>query len=192
MAIEIEGNWNKGLAIDVHTLASHYLGTDKYGHELYETQRSPIGELVYKLKYRSQTDVIPQIIEHTDQILGLEEFDYIIPVPASKSDRTFQPVTLIAKALGEKREVQVLENYLIKSGNAEELKNVTNSQKREKLLRDTLIISAGADISGKSILVVDDLYRSGSTLRAVTELLYNEANVSVVCVLTMTKTRVKR
>lgn len=28
MAIELKGNWNKGLAFDVHTVSSNYLGVD--------------------------------------------------------------------------------------------------------------------------------------------------------------------
>jgi len=48
------------------------------------------------------------------------------------------------------------------------------------------------NLSNKNILLLDDLYRSGATLRVATELLYNNCNVKDVYVLTMTKTRSNR
>ena len=51
MAIKISGNWKKGLAFDVHTLDSTYLGVDENGHHQWENTRSDMGEFVYTLKY---------------------------------------------------------------------------------------------------------------------------------------------
>jgi len=34
MTIELQGNWAKGMAFDVHTLSSTYLGADEFGHHL--------------------------------------------------------------------------------------------------------------------------------------------------------------
>ena len=50
MTIEIEGNWAKGLAFDVHTLSSTYLGPNEFGHDQWENTRSEMGELLYKLE----------------------------------------------------------------------------------------------------------------------------------------------
>jgi predicted amidophosphoribosyltransferase len=47
-------------------------------------------------------------------------------------------------------------------------------------------------LAGKSVLVFDDLYRSGETLRAVTTALHTNGKVARVYVLTITKTRTKR
>jgi len=54
MRYEIKGNWKKGLAFDLHTVASVYLGVDEYGHGRFDNTRSEIGELIYQLKYRSE------------------------------------------------------------------------------------------------------------------------------------------
>lgn len=50
----------------------------------------------------------------------------------------------------------------------------------------------GVDLSGKNVLIVDDLFRSGATLQVATEILYRDAKCHNVYVLTMTKTRSKR
>jgi len=69
---------------------------------------------------------------------------------------------------------------------------VDDLDERKKLLANAIVIAGDKDISGDNILVVDDLYRSGMTLNAATDVLYKEAAVSSVSVLTMTKTRSKR
>lgn len=113
MPYELTGNWKKGLALDLHTLSSVYLGPDQFGHDQFENTRSEIGELVYRLKSHSDKSTVPKIIHLLKQIKGIEKFDYIISVPSSKT-RNFQPVNAIAIALGEQRGVQVLTGFLKK------------------------------------------------------------------------------
>lgn len=48
------------------------------------------------------------------------------------------------------------------------------------------------DFQGKRVLLLDDLYRSGVTLNTCCSVLCQNAKVSEVCVLTLTKTRSKR
>lgn len=191
MVIEISGNWAKGFSLDLHTIESTYLGVNDQGYDQWDTTRSDIGELVYQLKYRKNLSVVPEIIGHINRkIEGLASLDYIVPVPASKI-RSIQPVYVIAKALGESLSVPVLENYVFKK-TTEEIKDVDNLEERERLLRESITLSGEVDISGKNVLLLDDLYRSGVTLKVVTDILYNKAKVQNVFVLTMTKTRSKR
>ena len=84
-----------------------------------------------------------------------------------------------------------MENLISKT-NTEQLKNIENPAQREALLRNSLALNQKIDITNKKILLVDDVYRSGATVRAVTDLLYNRAKVASVYVLTMTKTSSNR
>jgi len=77
---------------------------------------------------------------------------------------------------------------LKKTGGAQ-LKNVGDPDEQQKLLRDSMSLSEEHDVSGKKILLIDDLYRSGSTLSVATELQIDQGGAGSVSVLTMTKTR---
>ncbi len=190
MRYKLEGNWKKGLAFDLHTLASTYLGPDQYGHDRYDNTRSEIDELVYQLKYRNNKTVVPQIISLLSAIKGYEKFDVIIPVPSSKA-RPVQPVDAIAQALGQRYGVPTLSGYLTKEGGPQ-LKSINDPEERVAILEHNISISGKDDLSGKKVLLLDDLYRSGSTLNACCNILKKQANVGDICVLTMTKTRKNR
>jgi len=81
--IKIEGNWEIGYALDVHTKSSQFLGYDEFGKGLFDTERSQLGELLYRLKYRSDKSVIPEIVRLVTSFASFETIDVIIPVPPS-------------------------------------------------------------------------------------------------------------
>ncbi len=106
--------------------------------------------------------------------------------------RSIQPVELIAVELGRRRAVNVIVDALSNGGN-EELKTITDPVARHQLLEEAIKLNAPLEMyKGKKILLLDDLYRSGSTLRVATNLLYKEGEAAEVSVLTMTKTRSSR
>ena len=67
------------------------------------------------MKYKQDASALPTIITLLDKIKGLEQFDYIIPIPPTDRTRPFQPVTEIARALGQHRGVKVLTDLLAKT-----------------------------------------------------------------------------
>ena len=71
-----------------------------------------MGELVYQLKYNNDKSAVKKIISLLDSIRGIEKFDFIIAIPPTKK-RLYQPVELIASALGEARNVEVLDGFLV-------------------------------------------------------------------------------
>ncbi len=190
MAHELVGSWKKGLAFDLHTLSSVHLGVDQSGHDRFHNTRSEMGELVYQLKSGGDKSAVPKIINLLASLSGNDTFDAIIPAPSSKA-RVLRPVDAIALALGTQCGVTVLVGYLNKEGDAE-LKNIDDPVERANALRSGIKITGKKDIAGKKVLLLDDLYRSGATLEACCNVLRTQANVSDICVLTMTKTRRNR
>lgn len=192
MKYELKGNWVKGIAFDIHTTSSEHLGQDEYGHDRYNNTRSEMGELVYQLKYQHDQTVVNKIVDLLGGIKGFQTMDVAIPIPPSNTARRDQPVITIATEFGRRFNIDVCLDALYKSGNSQELKSITDPDKRQEALRSTMKLSDKYDFSGKNVLLLDDLYRSGSTLNVATELLYTQGKARNVYVLTMTKTRSNR
>jgi predicted amidophosphoribosyltransferase len=114
--------------------------------------------------------------------------DAIIPVPPSNISRTSQPVVEIAKRVGSSLEIQVFPDAVRKTKNTPEVKNVSTQQEKYDILKDVFEV-VEPSIKGKTVLVLDDLYQSGATMRAITDVLYKQGGVGKVKVLALTRTR---
>ena len=190
--IKIDGNWKAGYAIDLHTISSVYLGDNLDGKPQFDNDRSEMGELINRLKYHSDKSTIPKIIEIINKNLkNITAVDFLVPVPPSNLQRIFQPVYEIVNELSKSSSVPMLQDIIYKT-DIEELKSISNPAKREAILRNSLKVNPHIDIENKIVLLIDDVYRSGATVRAITDLLYNQAKVKSVYLLTMTKTRSNR
>jgi competence protein ComFC len=190
MAIKIIGNWEYGFALDLHTVKSVFTGDDQFGHPRFKTVRTEIGELVFKLKYRKNEDAVSKLVcKIKETFKGLETFDCIIPIPPSNTSRPKQPVLLVGKALSDEISVPILLDALNKNKSTSQVKNVQDKNKRLELLRDSMELNSETELSGKKILLIDDLFDSGSTLSVATEMIYAKGHARTVCVLALTKTR---
>ena len=99
---QIKGEWTSGYALDIHTLSSEYLGDDEYGRPQYDTRRSDMGEILYRLKYKSDKAVLRIIVDTAAEFLNSRDWplDLIIPAPPSRA-RKFQPVIAVAKGISK-------------------------------------------------------------------------------------------
>ncbi len=187
----LKGIWRWGWALDVHTVQSRRLPDGKL-----DTQRTPLGERLYQLKYHNDISQISPIAEVVSYFIRTQVKVYaylsaIIPVPPSNPDRPFQPVQELALEVGRRVEIPVATDYLKKIKKTPPLKDVDDTQSRKRHLRGAFVV-ADRRFAGKYVLVLDDLYRSGETLSEVTRVLMQQGKVSKVFVLTITKTRTKR
>jgi predicted amidophosphoribosyltransferase len=170
------------------------IGYDEYGHEVFDTKRSEIGELLYRLKYKSDKTTVDAIL---DVVISFLENDWkiakvlagIVPVPPSKTGRAFQPVTEIAKSISSRLQLPFYDKSVTKIKETPELKDVFDYQKRLELLENAFAVPSTL-FNGKNVLF-DDLYRSGATLNAIPRVLHEQGKVDHVYVLTLTKTRSK-
>ena len=193
---KISGNWRDGFALDLHTTSSEFMGYDEFGHSVFDTKRSEIGELLYRLKFKADKSVLDEILETVINFLNntwkiSNTLDGVIPVPPSNVAREFQPVMEIAEKIGNNLGIPVYKDLLVKTKGTPELKNVYDYQRRLDILQDAFTIKASL-IKGKNILLFDDLYRSGATINAVSDILYKKGMVNSVNVLTLTRTRRKK
>lgn len=150
---KIIGAWDEGYSLDVHTLSSTPIGCNTAGHLQFDTKRSSLGELIYRLKYRSDITPLQPIAETVNEFLvkwGVKP-DFMVAVPPS-NPRRYQPVFEIAKRVSKMSGIPLNENCLRKTKRTGQLKDVKDASEKAALLKDAFEVSAG-EILGKQILV---------------------------------------
>ena len=186
--IKIVGRWQSGVALDLHTTSSTAIGPNEFGHMQFDTVRPEIAELLFRLKNRADRDAAGPIIKTAAEFLApyRDKFDSIVPVPPSHQ-RALQPVIVLAEGIGAALGVPVL-SCITTTRPTTQLKNVTDPEERKKQV-DGLYQVDATQTRGRSILLFDDLFRSGTTMNAITDELLGMGKAAAVRALTITKTR---
>lgn len=189
--LRLPGPWADGYVLErQHTLSSDFLGYDSNGHAQFDTKRSDLGELVFRLKNRSDRATLGPLAETAGEFVTQWQIpiDAVVPVPPSRP-RAFQPVVEIAKGLGGRLSKPILANAVTKVRETPELKDIFDYAERQKLLEGAFAVDKEA-VQGLRLLLVDDLYRSGATAAIVARELI-DAGAGAVYFLAMTKTRTR-
>ncbi len=189
--IRIEGRWRSGIALDLHTTSSTPIGPNEFGHMQFDTVRPAIAELLYRLKNRADREAAVPIIETAASFLSdqRDKFDAIVPVPPSHH-RTVQPVIILADGIGKALSVPVL-SCIRTTRPTSQLKDITEPEERKKHVEGLYEVDV-EQTRGLKLLLFDDLFRSGTTMNAITDILLNPGKARVVRALTITKTRSKQ
>lgn len=168
----IGGNWKEEFALDFHTLSSDYIGDDEYGHPQFDTTRSEIGELLYRLKYKKDKSVLGEIVTTASEFIKSRNWalELVVAVPPSRKGRAFQPVPPVAKGIASALGIDVCIDCVKKVKETPELKRIFDFEQRLRILGDAFEVRDPV-VTGRTVLLFDDLYRSGATLNAVTRAL---------------------
>jgi predicted amidophosphoribosyltransferase len=185
----INGAWLQGFALDLHTLSSEYVGDDEFGHPRFNNTYSEVGQLLYRLKYHGDNVALSPLADALAKHLKdwNPPVDMIVPVPPSTKRPT---VMELAEALHKPTGIP-LADCVKRVRDIPQLKNVSDLDERAKLL-DSLHSVDKAVTQGKTILLFDDLYRSGATMNAIATELRDNGLAAGVYALTVTRTRSNR
>lgn len=185
--IPIKGNYFDGYALEIHTIKSTLKEDGSF-----DTLRTDLGELIYKLKYNFDKSVIEIIAQRCAKTIIdiFPNIDVIIPSPPSNLNRPFQPVFELALRISELIKIPVDLKFIEKLP-TEQIKTLSNQEDRNIVLERAITIK-DKKYKDKSILLFDDLFRSGDTLNAIAKKLKCEGEVNSIKALCVTKTRTKR
>lgn len=186
---ELKGSWDAGYVLDQHTISSTLIGYNEFNYPEFDTQRSPLGELVYRLKYKGDKSVVPAMIEAVVTFLKnwAIQPDLIVPMPPSKLQRPYQPVIEIASELSKALHIPLNITSLKKTKTTPQMKDVGDFSARVSALESAFIVER--DIEGKQVLLIDDLLQSGATMNVVAQTLKKQGHVKAVYAIALTRTR---
>lgn len=139
-------------------------------------------EAIHKIKYENKREYLRSLAETMAEVLGNEiqlwDIDVCVPIPmypAKKRRRGFNQSELLAKELGKQLGIAVDTSILKKTVDTGEQKKLSVKERRENL-KDAF---EAENCEGLRILLVDDVYTTGSTMDAAAEIL-EEAGAEVV------------
>jgi predicted amidophosphoribosyltransferase len=154
----------------------------------FDTTRSEVGELLFKLKNRVDISTVPEIVAAAIAFLNAWKpaIDMLVPVPPS-SARAVQPVMLLAQGISAQFGVPLVQG-VTKTRDTPQLKNIFDLDERLQALEGVHAVDSSVT-QGRRILLFDDLFRSGATMNAITTALYEQGKATAVFALTITRTR---
>lgn len=185
---EIEGNWNKGVVLDKHSKSSVVTGKNEYGHNVYDTIRTDVGEALFQLKYRSGWNQVQPLAQclYDNAYPHFDKVGFIVPMAASNL-RARQPVTELAQALAQLADVPCFTTMLLKAAGGVSLKNLDTKEEKVAAIADSFSCEEVIENEGRwNVLVIDDLYHTGASMEAACAALrgYNKINNIYVAALT--------
>lgn len=186
--MKVPGFWTEGYVLDYHTERSEFVGHDEYGHPRFNTVRTAVGDLLYRLKYKGQKAALADIVATAASFIRAwnPPISAIVPVPPSRP-RAAQPVKLIAQGLGTELRLPLCD--IVTKRATKELKDVFDYHERMVLLANAYAIRPAPALDSTAVLLIDDLYRSGATLNAVAGALVAQGRVGAVYAFCLTRTR---
>ncbi len=154
----------------------------------------PVREAVHRFKYRGMQPLARPLAKlMADAALRETAFalaDALVPVPLHprrERERGYNQSVLLACALGESLQVPVLDRALVKIRQTPSQTGLSG-QKRRQNLQQSFAVAAPDLVKGKIIIIVDDVFTTGSTVSILSHLL-RQAGATSVLVLTFAGTR---
>lgn len=127
--------------------------------------RSKIGRLWYDIKYQKKyyniIELASLIADPISFITNKYNINVIVPIPSIKY---FEPLNTLFYKVSMDINIQFNSGSLIKTHHTRPMKLIKDSSKRRELLSNAYRIK-DMHLLGKSILIVDDHFRSGDTLK---------------------------
>ncbi len=163
-----------------------------YSHEFTQARGSwlykdPVRAAVYRFKNSNRRDYAAVFAEEMIRIntawLRTLKVDFILPVPLSRKKRRirgYNQAELLAVEIGKRLDLPVKKKLLQKIKETDQQKSLSR-KKRQENLKDAFQIEEKLSF-GASVLVIDDVYTTGSTADAVA-LALKEAGAKEVYIL---------
>lgn len=144
------------------------------GRALYEY--GSVAPSVYRLKYGKRQEYAEffgeEIVKYLGDFIAMVQPDGLIPVPLHRKRqivRGYNQAKLLADSIGRSMNIPVYDNLVYRVKNTLPLKK-QNPKERQNNLKKAFIIRQN-DVKLDTIIVIDDIYTTGSTVDEVSDVL---------------------
>lgn len=151
-----------------------------------------VREKIIKYKFNENSylyKTFAKIIIKNEKIYRfLKLYDIIIPVPMHKNKkavRGYNQSELIAKEIARNMELEFDKNILIKEKNTNVQSTLTKIKRAENV-KNAFLVEDNTKIKGKKVILIDDIYTTGSTVNECSKVL-KKAGAKEICVVTIAK-----
>ena len=167
---------------------------DKYFNELmyifkYEGQ---IRKLILDYKFNEKSYLyltfVNFLLKNKKIFENIKNYDTIIPVPISKKrkkTRGYNQSLLIARKIAEQTDLELMNNCLVKTKNIIEQSKL-NKEDRIQNIQGVYELKNKQLIENKNILLIDDIYTTGSTVNECSKIL-KQGNPKKIGILVLAK-----
>ena len=175
------------------------------GNNKEEIENKNFDELIYIFKYEGQIrklildykfneksylylTFVNFLLKNKKIFEKIKNYDTIIPVPISKKrnkTRGYNQSLLIAKEIAQQTNLELVNNCLIKTKNIIEQSKL-NKEDRTKNIQGVYELKNKKMIENKKILLIDDIYTTGSTVNECSKIL-RKGNPSKIGILVLAK-----
>lgn len=134
--------------------------------------RESIGRFKYKNRREYADFYVQELLDTCGPAVRSWDVDLLIPIPLHKSRRRkrgFNQAELIAKGLGRELGIPVSSNSLLRTRKTSPQKEL-NDQERKNNLKNAFQV-VDPDVKFKKVLLIDDIYTTGSTIDAAAAVL---------------------
>ncbi len=149
---------------------------------IYSYDNQCVREIVHTLKYRGIRELgsimaekmIPKIKDYSDNSV-------LMPVPLHKNrmrERGFNQAEVLAHTIGDALKICVITDCLTRIRNTKLQSSLSRNQRIQNM-KNVFACVAPSDISGKDIILIDDVMTTGATLAAAAHVLVTAGAKSV-------------
>ena len=172
----------------------YYLNNEKeFDEHMYlYAYDSIIRKLILKYKFQEKSDLykifVKNLKNNKKTYLFLKKYDIIIPVPISKKrlkERGYNQSSLLSKEISKDFNIEYNDKCLLKHKHTESQSSL-NKELRTKNVEDVYSVKNQEKIINKKILLVDDIYTTGSTVNECSKVL-RQAGAENIGILTIAK-----
>ena len=148
----------------------------------------PLQKLIHIFKYAKVETLAGPLSRFLIQALPLDQhFDRVLPMPMhwhKRWQRGFNHAELLAAPIARRYGLK-LSNNLRRTRRTKSQAGLTEAQRRENL-RDSFKVAHPEELAAQRILLIDDVFTTGATLRTAAAVLKN-AGAAYVCALTLAR-----